>query len=84
VGDLHGVLLTRAGSVDTRGTNGHGNGARRAPLQALVALPRGKSFHRPGCAMVEGKDAPRVTEGDVQERGLEPCSLCEPAAVTVS
>jgi hypothetical protein len=80
VGELHGVLLTRAGSIEpAESMNGNGRAARRPAGDVLVALPRGKSFHRPGCAMVDGKDAGRVSEGEVRDRGLEPCSLCEPA-----
>ena len=80
VGELHGVLLSRAATVEpTESANGNGHAARRPREQALVALPRGRSFHRPGCAMVDGKDADRVDGAEVRERGLDPCSLCEPA-----
>src|SRR5436853_3666766 len=47
VADLHGVLLTRDDAPTTNG--------QRAPAgagDALVALPGGRSFHRPDCAMV--------------------------------
>jgi hypothetical protein len=80
VEELHGALLVRAGSAATA-TNGSRARATAADDE-LVALPRGRSVHRPDCAMVDGKQAEPVTAADAGRRGLEPCSLCEPELVT--
>lgn len=47
----------------------------------LLALPNGTSYHRPGCALINGKDAAtRVSVEEAQARGLRPCRVCAPAA----
>jgi len=74
VEELHGALLVRLGDTATR-TGTATNGQARA---ALVVLPRGRSFHRADCTMVDGKETERVTLDDTRTRNLEPCSLCEP------
>ncbi|MGH9184637.1 MAG: hypothetical protein ACRD0U_02295 [Acidimicrobiales bacterium] len=68
VQDLHRTLLEPAVSPAEPSRNG------------FVALERGHSYHRPGCPMVAGKDAPAVDTESIERRHLEPCSLCEPAA----
>lgn len=46
-----------------------------------VALPSGSSFHRPGCALVAGKDgAAEVDDATIEARGLRPCRVCDPPA----
>ena len=78
VEELHGALLTRLASDgrSTRTSNGHGAANGR------VALPSGRSYHRAACSMVQGKGAESVTSAQIDERGLEPCSLCEPELVS--
>lgn len=61
------------------------NGAPSAPqpvvpaVGGVVALPRGKSYHLPACTMVAGKQVEAVDAATVDERGLAPCPLCDPA-----
>jgi len=55
--------------------------AAPADLAAVVALPSGVSFHRPGCALVAGKaEAVTVDNAVVRRRGLRPCRVCDPPA----
>lgn len=45
----------------------------------VVALASGTSFHRPGCALVVGKEGlARLTAEEAAARGLRPCRVCEP------
>ena len=47
-----------------------------------MALPQGQTYHRPECAMIQGKDAAQaVTAEETEQRGLNPCRLCEPVMV---
>ena len=68
--------------ITAAGVNG---GREPAPLPAVptaggvVALARGKSYHLTGCTMVAGKQAEPVDAAAVDERGLAPCPLCDPA-----
>jgi hypothetical protein len=68
--------------ITPAGANG---GATPAPLPAVpaadgvVALARGKSYHLAGCTMVAGKQVEQVDAATVDERGLAPCPLCDPA-----
>lgn len=82
VTELHAVLLTRpdappapgasAGELAVSGRNGAGH-------EGLYALPDGETFHRAGCAMIEGKASVRnVNRSTIRRRGLAPCPLCEP------
>ena len=76
VEDLHTVLLSRT-DAPTREPVSSPNGQR-----GLVALPSASVFHRADCSMVAGKDkAAAVSASAIRSRGLEPCRLCEPAAV---
>lgn len=44
-----------------------------------VAVPGGRSYHRPDCRLVLGRDqAQEVEAAEIAERGLTPCRLCEP------
>jgi hypothetical protein len=88
VAELHSLLLVRAdGSpiVTDATAAAAGNGlateaADAAGTTRVLALPEGQSFHRAECVMIEGKSQARpVTAKVVQERGLKPCKLCEPA-----
>ena len=62
--------VVRMGGLQGGGGNGH----------AVVA---GQStYHRPECAMIQGKDAAQaVTAEEAEQRGLNPCRLCEPVLV---
>ena len=47
----------------------------------VVLVARGaKRFHRPGCLLVEGKEARRLKPATAARRGLRPCEVCDPAA----
>ncbi|WP_280716416.1 hypothetical protein [Kitasatospora sp. MAP5-34] len=47
---------------------------------ALLALPEGTLYHRPGCQLVAGKErAGPVAAAGLRERGLTPCPVCDPA-----
>jgi hypothetical protein len=51
----------------------------------LVALAGGRSYHRPGCRLVEGKaGAEPIDVAGVAERGLAPCRLCDPPGLQVA
>ncbi len=76
VADLHAVLLHAKGTPAPSPAAAPSNGA--AGSGGLVALPRGKSFHRDGCTMVVGKDVQPVDEQAIAERSLTPCPLCDP------
>lgn len=56
--------------------------AAAGPTTPLVALPGGVSYHRPDCGLIAGKDqAAELAAGQVAQRGLRPCRLCEPPRV---
>lgn len=87
--ELHRALLDRPDAPDVdaarrsmtavegAGTNGHG--ARPAlDGDRIVAVPSGSSYHRGSCALVAGKDATELALGEVRERGLRPCGVCDP------
>ena len=84
VGELHAILLTDierdAGLAGTEPTtNGAGSGHAPAGYKVLAGSNR---YHLPGCAAVEGKDGvTNATAATVRRRSLQPCPLCEPAAV---
>lgn len=61
------TMLPRAGD-----TNGHRRGDR------VVVVSSGESFHRAGCALVEGKDGTELDPTAATGRGLRPCPVCEP------
>ena len=81
--ELSGVSdsdLYRAFDMQTSTT---GNGSAVMPAgDGVVVLPQGKSYHRPGCPMVEGKDQAEIVPArSATSKGLEPCRLCEPHLV---
>ena len=50
---------------------------------AVVALPAGSSYHRPGCSLVAGKaDVSEVGAREIDKRGLRPCRVCDPEPLT--
>jgi len=72
VDDLYGLFVQELGSAPA-GDLADG---------AVVALPAGSSYHRPGCSLVAGKaDAAAVTAREVKRRSLRPCRVCEPPTV---
>ena len=78
--ELHAVLLARPDAPETS-PNGKSAPARPEAAQ-LMALPQGQTYHRPECAMIQGKDAAQaVTAEEAEQRGLNPCRLCEPVLV---
>jgi hypothetical protein len=91
IAQLHAVLLARADAPDvslaehelSRRPNGKHERELAGPdgdAEELVVLPGATTFHRLGCAMVEGKSqAEPITEDVARGEGLEPCRLCDPA-----
>jgi hypothetical protein len=90
IAQLHAVLLARADAPDVslgerepRRPNGKHERDLYGPdgdPEELVALPGGTTFHKLGCAMVEGKaEAEPITEDVARDEGLKPCRLCDPA-----
>jgi hypothetical protein len=78
VAELHAVLIARgtatAAPVETTASNGS---------PSYVVLPGGGTYHLSGCPVLEGKgSASAVKPSVVARRGLTPCPLCEPAAVS--
>ncbi|MHB1853561.1 MAG: hypothetical protein ACYCSJ_05750 [Acidimicrobiales bacterium] len=80
VAELRDVLLAypdTAGAtapVKAEYTNGSGS---------LVAIPTGSTYHLPGCSMVRNKAGVEpVTTRSIGQRGLSPCRICEPAALS--
>jgi hypothetical protein len=90
IAQLHAVLLARADAPDLslgeREPPRHPNGKHERELYGpdgdgdeLVALPGATTFHRPECAMVEGKaEAEAITSDVALAEGLKPCRLCDP------
>ncbi|MEY9877752.1 hypothetical protein ABH931_007276 [Streptacidiphilus sp. MAP12-33] len=78
---LYELLVEEAGRSGTGagGTGGTGEGAAAAAPGRFCFLPNGRTYHRAGCLLVEGRgDALPVTPAGAQERGLRPCPLCTP------
>jgi hypothetical protein len=67
--ELHAALLEPAPSPESD-----------APADGgLWASANGATYHRPGCTLAR-HGASRLTPAQVRERGLTPCSVCEPDA----
>lgn len=80
VAELHAALLSRpdAPRMDAPSSNGTGNAQHR-----VVVVESGETFHRPGCALADGKDRTELRPDEAVGRGLRPCPVCEPSpAVT--
>lgn len=59
---------------------GAGTGTDGSAL--LLAVPGGRTYHRTGCLLVQGRQDPeRLLDGTAAERGLRPCPLCDPPEV---
>ncbi len=90
IAQLHAVLLARADAPDIslaeHESHRRPNGKHERDVYGpdadhveLVALPGGTTFHRVGCAMVEGKGgAEPITEDVARDERLKPCRLCDP------
>jgi hypothetical protein len=78
VTELHEALLARADAPAPSSPTPNGS---REPKR-LVAMRDGDLYHREGCSMVEGKSPQVVAASTISRRGLQPCALCDPAAVT--
>jgi hypothetical protein len=50
----------------------------------LVAVADGRSYHRRGCRLVEGKDAAVIDQSAAAARGLTPCRVCDPPGLRVA
>jgi hypothetical protein len=84
VNELHAALLSRPDAPGRSLYAGASESAAGANGQSsYVVLPGGQSFHLPGCPMLEGKEkTSRIKPETANKRGLTPCPLCEPTAVT--
>jgi hypothetical protein len=50
--------------------------------EQLLAVPGGRTYHRYGCSLLEGRPDPEpVTPATAARRGLRPCPLCDPPGV---
>lgn len=77
VEELHLALLARPDAPSPAPVgNGNGN-ARHAPPE-LVAVAGGSTFHRPGCALADGKETTRLTPEEIADGALTACPLCAP------
>ncbi|MEZ0066531.1 hypothetical protein ABIA32_002543 [Streptacidiphilus sp. MAP12-20] len=73
---LYDLLVEEAGRTSQGG--GPTGSAATSP-GPLSYLPNGRTYHRAGCLLVEGRgDALPVTAAGARERGLRPCPLCAP------
>ncbi|RAG83251.1 hypothetical protein DN069_23395 [Streptacidiphilus pinicola] len=82
---LYELLVEEAGRTGAGGTQAGGDAGEQSSAPGrLVHLPNGRTYHRTGCLLVEGRgDALPITPAGAQERGLRPCPLCmtaEPGA----
>ena len=84
VRELHWVLLVGGTTTapDRPEVASAGSASPNGAATAVVALDRGRSYHRPSCGMVDGKDVKPVDAATIARRDLSPCSVCEPEAVT--
>jgi hypothetical protein len=76
--DLPVAAAASSGSASTSRSSrsSRGNGAA-----SFVATPTGTMFHLPDCAVVANRPNLRKVRGD--ERGMEPCKLCDPLSASV-
>jgi hypothetical protein len=75
---LYELLVEEAGRTAAGSGVADAGGEQAAPGR-FCYLPNGRTYHRTGCLLVEGRgDALPVTPAGAQERGLRPCPLCTP------
>ncbi len=51
-------------------------------LPPLIALNKGKRYHKPDCGFVQnpqGQLVPFRSRQEAQDRGLAPCQVCQPS-----
>lgn len=72
VAELHRALLAVTGS------NGSTPLVLDDEVTTVVAVASGSSYHRPGCALVQGKEVDEYDPDGAVEVGLVACSVCEP------
>lgn len=72
-GDAPAVTDGRSVADGTSASNG------RHTAVTVVLVEAGESFHRPSCALVDGKSGTSLAVADAARRGLRPCPVCEPA-----
>ncbi|WP_051943328.1 hypothetical protein [Streptacidiphilus rugosus] len=74
---LYDLLVEEAGRTPQGG--GLATAAGSGVPTRLSYLPNGRTYHRAGCLLVEGRgDALPVTPAGARDRGLRPCPLCAP------
>ncbi|MGF7238738.1 MAG: hypothetical protein ACQSGP_27840 [Frankia sp.] len=85
VDDLHGLIVSAAaadgpplGAVDRPGPDSPERTDAAHDEDELVAVPSGRSYHRPSCELVTGKPAQAVSDAEIATRGLSPCPVCQP------
>jgi hypothetical protein len=78
VGERHRALSARITAL--RGCYPSSDAAEReaAAGGGLVAVEGSKLYHRPGCALVEGRSAGAVRPSDGSSSGHQPCGWCRP------
>lgn len=80
---LTDAVETAESPPPSRGNSSDSNaGARTDGSALLLAVPGGRTYHRTGCLLVQGRQDPeRLLDGAASERGLRPCPLCDPPEV---
>lgn len=87
--ELRAVLLSRPDAPDpdpdqTAYRNGSRSETSARSGGRVFVLSGGATFHRPDCAVVQGKDGVgAVSSATAQRRGLNACPLCQPLAAGV-
>jgi uncharacterized integral membrane protein len=70
--------LNRALSAVAAGGGSAGGAARRSGNGQVYVVPGGRSFHLPGCPLLEGKDGEAYAPARALEAGYTACKLCGP------
>ncbi|WP_236655403.1 hypothetical protein [Streptacidiphilus carbonis] len=81
---LYQLLTDAVGSAEppSGATSDHQAGSGPNGSALLLAVPGGRTYHRTGCLLVQGRQDPeRLLDGAASERGLRPCPLCDPPEV---
>jgi hypothetical protein len=72
--------LTEAAAATANGAgpaapDGAGSGS---PVESLLAIEGGETYHRTGCLLLRDKSASPVTAAEIASKGLTPCPVCAP------
>lgn len=85
VDDLHGLIVSAAAGdgpptapTGQSGSDAYEQSEPKYDDDDLVAVPSGRSYHRPSCELVTGKPAQAVSDDEIATRGLSPCPVCQP------